>query len=307
MKKVGLVLEGGAFRGIFTAGALDALIDRKISFPYVVGVSAGSGNAVNYIAGQKGRTKKVITHENADPYFGLGQFTRSGKLLDLDKMLLEYSYEQIPLDFKTFFASPTESEYVAANCESGEAEYLSANGSSEQLLRACKATCSVPFVCEPVQIGANHYIDGSVIDSVPFERALARGCDGVVVILTRKEGENPTNYAKMKLLVEICYRKKYPRLCDAMLRRRETYDRQIRLLRELERAGRAIVLRPTMESISHFENDKRKINRFYHHGYDTMKATLPRLREFLGLPAETDGAAPGVPSSGEAVPAGAAV
>lgn len=284
MKKVGLVLEGGAFRGIFTAGALDCLLDEGISFPYVVGVSAGSGNAVNFIARQRGRTKKVITHENADPFFGLGLFARSGRILDLDKMLLEYSYEQIPLDFKTYFASPTESEYVVANCERGEAEYLSSDGTGADLLRICKATCSVPFVCDPVQIGDFHYIDGSVIDSLPFERAFARGCDGVMVVLTRKEGETPTNYARMKLLLDICYRKKYPKLCDAMMRRRETYDRQMKKLLDLEKSGRAMIIRPTVESISHFENDKRKINAFYQHGFDRMNEVLPALRYFLGLP-----------------------
>ncbi len=282
MGKTGLVLEGGAFRGIFTAGVLDCLLDARVSFPYVVGVSAGSGNAVNYIAKQKGRTRKVITHENADPFFGFGRFARSGKLLDLDKMLHEYAYEQIPLDFETFFASATESEYVATCCETGEAEFLLHEGDPDKLLRACKASCTVPFVCHPVPIGDKHYIDGSVVDSIPFERALERGCEKLVVILTRKEGASPTNYAKMKLLVDIVYRKKYPKLAESMLRRRDAYLRQMESLLRLEAAGDAFLIRPTFESIGHFENDKKNLLAFYRHGYEQMKEALPALRDFLG-------------------------
>ncbi len=282
MGKVGLVLEGGAFRGIFTAGALDCLLENGISFPYVVGVSAGSGNAVNFIAKQKGRTRRVITHENADPFYGLSSLAKRGKLLDLDMMLSGYSYKQIPLDFETFFASETESEYVVASCESGEAEYLSHDGSEESILRICKATCSVPFVCQPVEISGSHYIDGSVIDSIPFMRAIERGCERVVVILTRHEGGSPTNYAKVKLLVDLCYRKKYPRIADAMLRRRERYERQMAALTELERAGDALIIRPTAESIGHFENDRKSLDRFYRHGYSSMKRALPQLTEFIG-------------------------
>ena len=106
MSKIGLVLEGGSFRGIFTAGVLDYLLDHDLSFPYVIGVSAGSGNGVNFISGQRGRTKKVITHENADPYYGLGQIRDNGKMLDLDKML---AYDKMPLDFDKFFSSDIES------------------------------------------------------------------------------------------------------------------------------------------------------------------------------------------------------
>ena len=196
MSKVGLVLEGGSFRGIFTAGVLDSLLEHHISFPYVIGVSAGSGNAVNFIAGQEGRTRKVITHENADAYYGLGTLRNNGKVLDLDQML---AYDKEPLDFNRFFASDVESEFVVVNCETGKAEYLSSDGTSESILQICKASCSVPLMCAPVKIGDKAYLDGSIVDSIPYARAIEKGCDKVVVIQTRKAGEAPTDYSKMKL------------------------------------------------------------------------------------------------------------
>lgn len=278
MNKIGLVLEGGSFRGIFTAGVLDCLLDHQISFPYVIGVSAGSGNAVNFITGQRGRTKKVITHENADAYYGLTQIRSNGKMLDLDKML---AYDQIPLDFEVFYRSETESEFVVANCENGQAEYMSPDGTKESLLEICKASCSVPLMCPPVAIGKWHYLDGSIIDSIPYERAFEKGCGKVVVIQTRKAGEAPTDYSKMKLLLDMCYRVRYPKVPDAMVNRRNVYDRQMRRLEELEKAGKAFIIRPEIGSIGHFEKDVEKINDFYQHGYELMEKYLNNLQEFM--------------------------
>ena len=119
------------------AGVLDSLLEHHISFPYVIGVSAGSGNAVNFIAGQEGRTKKVITHENADAYYGLGTLRNNGKVLDLDQML---AYDKEPLNFDSFFASDVEREFVAVNCETGKAEYLTDDGTAESILQDRKST-----------------------------------------------------------------------------------------------------------------------------------------------------------------------
>jgi predicted patatin/cPLA2 family phospholipase len=281
VKKIGLVLEGGSFRGIFTAGVLDFLLDKNISFPYVIGVSAGSGNGVNFIAKQKGRTQKVITHENAEPYYGFGQFKQSRKMLDLDKMVYEYSYNQIPLDFDAFLNANIESEFVVASCETGEPEYLSADNTKERILQICKASMSVPIICQPTEIDGKHYLDGSTLDSVPYRRALEKGCEKVVVVMTRDEHDEPTDYNKVKLLLNICYRSKYPKVVEAMLKRKSLYEKQIKGLKSLEKKGRAFVIRPEGLNIGHFEKDMEKVNEFYRHGYDVMEKRFDELQAFL--------------------------
>ena len=281
VENIGLVLEGGAFRGIFTAGVLDFLLEKKVTFPYVVGVSAGAGNAANFVSGQIGRTQRVITHENADPYYGLGRLCRSGTLLDLDVMTYEYSYHQIPFDFGSFFSSKTDCEFVVANCETGLAEYHAAGGSEEKLLALCKASCSIPLICKPVQIDGKYFLDGSLIDSVPVGHALAKKCEKAVVILTRYGDQPPTDYNRIRSLLNISYRSRYPRLVDAMLRRKEVYARQMEELAVYEKEGRALVIRPESMSIGHFENDKDKINAFYRHGREVMKKRLPELLAFM--------------------------
>lgn len=279
-KKIGLVLEGGALRGVFTAGVLDYLMEAEVTFPYVVGVSAGAGNAADFVSGQIGRTLRVITHEDADPYYGLGQLYRSGTLLDLDIMTYEYSYRQIPFDFGTYFSSPTECEFVVANCETGLAEYRGADESEERLLALCKASCSIPLICKPVIIDGNYFLDGSLIDSIPVAHALEK-CDKAVVILTRYGDQPPTDYARIRSLLNISYRSRFPKLVDAMLRRKEVYARQMAQLEAYEKEGRAFVIRPESMSISHFENNTEKIGVFYRHGKEVMEKHMNDLRAFL--------------------------
>lgn len=100
--KTGLVLEGGAMRGIFSAGVLDYMLKKDIYYDYVIGVSAGAGNAVNYVSRQEGRTKKIITHENAESYYGVGQLFENKKILNLEMLVAEYALKDIPYDLIHF-------------------------------------------------------------------------------------------------------------------------------------------------------------------------------------------------------------
>lgn len=281
MGKTGLVLEGGAMRGIFTAGVLDFLLEKNIDFPYVVGVSAGAGNAVNFVARQKGRSKQVITHENEPSYYGFGQLFENKKVLNLDKLVVEYALKEFPFDFKTFYESKTECECVALNCETGLPEYLSHFQDNEHLLKSNMASCSVPFICEPVEIDGKKYLDGSLMESIPAKRAIDKGCDRAVIVLTRENGAEPTDYAKAKRVVELCYKKKYPNLCQTILKRKDNYEKQMAYVRELEKQGRAFIIRPQTQAIKHFENDYNKLCEFYDMGYAEMKKRYEELLSFI--------------------------
>ena len=58
---IGLVLEGGAMRGMYTAGVLDVFLENEIKVDGIVAVSAGVLFGVNYLSNQKGR---VIRYNN---------------------------------------------------------------------------------------------------------------------------------------------------------------------------------------------------------------------------------------------------
>ena len=207
MAKTGLVLEGGAFRGVFTSGVLDVLMENGIEYDYVIGVSAGAGNGMGYITGQVGRTRNVIKpKDHSQNYFGLKQVLKHGKFLNLDKMFFEYPYKQYPYDFDKFRKSDVALEVVVSNCDTGKAEYYDEREDIDRFLNLGKASCSVPLMCAPVKIGRYHYLDGSICDSIPLERALEQGCDRLVVVMTKSVSETPTNYGKAKAVMAMKYK-----------------------------------------------------------------------------------------------------
>lgn len=279
--KTGLILEGGAVRGIFTAGVLDRIMENGLYFPYVIGVSAGGGNAMSYVSRQKGRTCRMINVPRSESYYGLKQFLGSKKLINLDKMAFEYPYKQFPFDFDTYFHSGIETEYVCTCMETGEAEYFSEENDCERLLTICKATCSVPMLCEPVEMEGRHYLDGSIADSIPIERALDMGCDKLVIILTKPDSTvAPTDYAKFRKVIHAMY-KDYPAFEDACLSRVERYWKTVELMEELEEQGRIFIFRPTLPAISKFEKDGTKIMESYRDGYAQADDKIAELMQWM--------------------------
>ncbi len=282
MGKSALILEGGAFRGVFTSGVLDHFMENNIEFDYVVGVSAGAGNGLGFLSHQIGRTNKVIHPPKDVRYYGTSQFFKHGKFLNLDKMFYEYPFKQFPFDFETFNNSKMEFEIVVANCEKGVAEYYGDRSDMQKLLSYSKASCSVPILCKPVEIGDYHYLDGSICDSIPIKRALEKGCDKLVVVMTKSIKELPTNYGgAMKGLMKTHYGKKYPNFYKALLNRTKMYARQLELLGRLEKEGVAIVLRPSVECIKKFEQDDAKVDAFYENGKDVAGKRLEEIKLFL--------------------------
>ena len=123
---VGLVLEGGALRGVFTAGVLDYFMKKGLKLPYAVGVSAGACNLIGYASHQIGYTKNcMIQREVKNHYFGVNQLIHAKTIINLDRIFYEYPYNQLPFDFKAFFDSDIRTEFVVTNCDTGKAEYLS--------------------------------------------------------------------------------------------------------------------------------------------------------------------------------------
>jgi len=275
--KTGLILEGGAVRGIFTAGVLDRLMENGIYYPYVVGVSAGGGNAMSYVSRQIGRTARQINAPKSESYFGLKQFVEVHKIINLDKMAYEYPYKQFPFDFDTYFNSDIDVEYACTCCETGKAEFFSEKKDPARLLTIVKATCSVPMLCDPVELGGKHYLDGSIADSIPIQHALDMGCDKVVIVLTKPDANvAPTNYAKFRKVISHMY-KDYPEFVDACMERVENYNKTTALMDSLQKEGRAFVIRPQIPTISKFEQDSRKIMELYRHGYSLMDRRLIEL------------------------------
>ena len=183
MEKIGLVLEGGASRGVFTAGVLDYWMEQGIAFPYVVGVSAGACNAADLVSKQIGRTRNTMIHKDKKyEYMGLRTFFKTRQLMDMDLIFRTFPEEYFPFDYDTYFASETEVEYGCTDCHTGRPVFLSEKQDKDRLMDILRASCAMPGAVRPVLVDGKPYVDGGLSDSIPVKRAFAMGCDKVVVI-----------------------------------------------------------------------------------------------------------------------------
>ena len=155
-----LVLEGGGSRGVFTAGVLDYLMEKEVKFPYVVGVSAGSCNALDYVSWQPGRTRDcMIIEDKANSYIATKEALKKHELFDMDMLFDKYPNELFPFDFDTFFQSDTECELVVTNCQTGDAEYMTEKHDRKRLMDIGRASSSIPVVSPMVEIDGVPYLD----------------------------------------------------------------------------------------------------------------------------------------------------
>lgn len=282
MINASIVLEGGAARGVFTAGALDYLMEQDIYCSHVVGVSAGSCNGVDYISGQIGRTKNCMIHKDKEnAYIGVRTLIRRRTLYDMDMVFDYYPNVLYPFDFDTYSKSYMRGEWVVTNCRTGEAEYLDSRTDKEELMKIIRASSSMPVVSPMVELHGEKYLDGGLADSIPIERALSYGNDKVIVILTRKEGYRKKPIGKMQRDVYQRYFRDYPQLIETICTRAENYNRSLDQLVELEREGKVFVIHPFFPTVGRTETRYERLLEFYQHGYQVMKNSRRRLEAYL--------------------------
>lgn len=280
--KTGLVLEGGANRGVFTSGVLDYFMEQGLQFSYVVGTSARAGNAMNFLAGQKGRARDTnITKDKRYEYSGWKTLLRTGHLFDMERIYWEVPTKYNLFDFDAYFQNPAEREYTATNCLTGEAAYLTDRGTEKKyLMTVGMASSALPGATPEVIVDGVPYADGGVADSISVRRAFAKGCDKVVVVQTRREGFQMKLSGGTKLLAKK-NQKKYPAFAQAMLHRPEMYNDTLAWIHQLEAEGKVFSIRPEMQEVKRMERDYHKLMQFYHHGYTQAEKGWRALQAFL--------------------------
>ena len=280
-KEAALVLEGGGTRGVFTAGVLDYLMKKEVKFPYVIGVSAGACNAIDYVSKQIGRTKDcTIIQDRKNRYIGTKDALKKGYLFDMDRLFDEYPNRLFPFDFDTYFASDIQCEVVVTNCLTGEAMYLSEKQDKERLLTICRASSSIPLISPVVDVDGIPCVDGGVADSVPLIHSMKLGHQKNVVVLTRNKGYRKKAPGKSRLLYTAAL-KKYPNLLNALLNRYRNYNRVMELVEKWEEEGHIFVIRPEVEPVSRTEQNVEKLTEFYDHGYQMMKQRMEEMQAYL--------------------------
>ncbi|CUX41595.1 patatin-like phospholipase family protein [Clostridium sp. C105KSO13] len=283
MQKATLVLEGGATRGVFTSGVLDYLMEQDLYMSHVIGVSAGSCNAVDYVSRQPGRTRDCMIPSNkSESYFySFGKFMKERSLMNMDLIFDIFPNQIYPFDYETYLQSEIKCELVVTNCLTGQAEYIDERSDRDKLMKICRASSSMPLVTPIVNVDDTPYLDGGLADSVPVRHAMEAENEKIVVILTRNAG-----YRKKKLsngMIKIYRRayQSYPNLVKAILTRSLYYNHTMNYLEALERQGKIFVLRPLAKPVARMEKKKENLTAFYNHGYDLMKKEYERLMKYL--------------------------
>lgn len=280
--KTGMVLEGGAVRTIYSTGVCDALLTRSLMTDYVIGVSAGIAYGVSYVSRQPRRNLDImVNYINDKRYMGLGNLLRRDNraYFGLEFVYSTIPNQLVPFDYDTFAAYPGEVEAVVTNLDTGAAEYFPLDRRDDKF-KLLQATCALPFLFPVFHIQGRPCMDGGAADAIPYERAFAKGCGRVIVVLTR-EREYVRRPEKLQPLIDLAYRK-YPKFCDTMRRRADAYNEARQKLFRLEREGRALVFTPTStEGFHRTERDVDKIKALWKDGWDQGLARLDEAEAFL--------------------------
>lgn len=239
---VSLVLEGGGTRGFYTAGVLEAFMDAGIMFPYIAGVSAGAANAISYLSGQRLRNRQIIEHFVGDPrYVSIRNFILHRSLFHMKFIFRTIPERHIALDLQTFSECTARFLTGATDCVTGQTVWFEKQELGAHF-EGSVASCSVPLLSPVVKYKNYELLDGGLANPIPIEKSLEDGNHFHVIVLTRNEGYRKKAFGHKKLLH--LYYRKYPKIAELLLQRHEIYNRQLELCEQLERAGKAVIIRP---------------------------------------------------------------
>lgn len=280
MKK-GLILEGGAMRGMFTAGVIDVMMEHGIEFDGAIGVSAGAAFGCNYKSKQIGRVIRYNTRFCQDPrYGGLRVLLKEGNFYSK-----QLCYEEVPLihdvfDFDTYERNPMEFYAVATDVDTGKAEYHLLADRNDHGFEWIRASASMPLVSRMVEIDGKKYLDGALADSIPVQFFESIGYDRNVVILTQPQGFRKKRDSLYPLMKQ--YYRKYPKLVEAIATRHEVYNASLDHVAQQEKNGNLLVIRPLEKlPISRTEKDPDKLRKVYEIGRSVAEHRIEEIKAFL--------------------------
>ncbi|QHT58984.1 patatin family protein [Paenibacillus lycopersici] len=278
MESIGLVLEGGGMRAVYTAGVLEYFLEQGIIFPYIIGVSAGACVATSYLSRQKGRNKVVNVDMITDKrYISWGNYFRKGQMFGMDFIFDEIPNKLVPFDFQAFAASSE--EFVAATTDvvTGETIFYRKSDPDFDVLTVLRASSSLPFIAPIVNYDGRQLLDGGISDPIPLQQAEKDGYKRNVVVLTRDSGyrKSPNRFA---WFVRRIYAK-FPKFVRIMLQRHKIYNNQVAYIRDQEARGDIFVIRPQKPlEVGRMEKNSAKLDALYWQGYEDAKRLLPSLK-----------------------------
>ena len=255
-----LVLEGGGLRGYYSCGVMEVFMEKDLLFPYIIGVSAGAANALSYISGQPGRSREII---------------------DFDYIFGTVPEKHIFFDWDKFHEQDTRFLTGAMNCADGKTVWFEKDTLKAPFM-ASRASCSVPLITKIQHYMGYDLLDGGISDPIPIEKSLADGNTFHVIVLTRNKGYQKEPFGHTAFL-KAAFRK-YPAVAEAMRTRHEIYNRQLALCEKLEKAGRAVIVRPLKPlNVSRTKAEVPALLALHDEGLYEGRAALGSIKEMLSI------------------------
>ncbi len=276
-----VIFEGGSLRGIFSAGVMDALLENKIHFDYIIGVSAGISYGISYASKQKGRNLEVLCkYRNDHRYLSKRNFIRCRSLFDLDFLFDKIPNELVILDRKAIINHKGSVIGVVTDAETGEAVYMDAKH-MDKGLTILRASSAIPFYTPPIYIDGKRYFDGGLKDSIPIKKSIADGNTKNLIVLTQPIGYIKKSGKSAKLGAALLKRK-YPKLAEVLLNRAENYNDTTKFIKDLQKKSpdNTVILAPEY-SLNSFESDLNELKKTYKHGYDITIQNIEKIRKLF--------------------------
>lgn len=275
-----LVLEGGAFRGVYTSGVLDALMEADLNFQCTIGVSAGALNGLNYVSGQIGRSGRInLQYRHDSRYIGLKAYRESGSVIGFRFVFGTLEHE-LPFDRDSFYDANRRFVAVISNCLTGKAEYFERGDFSDTIKAVC-ASASMPYVSKPVELQGIPYLDGGCTDKIPYRWAMESGYDKIVVVRTRQAEYRKKPKKQNAMMARLLYRD-HPAFAQAFADSDVHYNIQCDELEQLRAQNRVFVISPSAPvTVSRLEGDVEKLGELYYLGYHDAKQNLDALKAYL--------------------------
>ena len=276
--KTTLILEGGAMRGLYSAGVLDVFMENNINVDVIYGVSAGALFGLNYKSRQKGRALRYnLKYANEKNYMGLYSLITTGNIMNKDFCFKKLVYELDKLDFETYKNNHVDFYAVVTNLQTGKPEYVKIDDAQKDM-EYFRASGSMPFVSKPVEINGNLYLDGAMSDAVPFKHVVETDYEKIIVVLTR-----PLGYRKKKsyLPYKLFYGK-YPNLVETAKKYYKEYNATMDLIEKYESENKIIVLRPSkLVKVKRVEKNINKLQSIYDLGVFDCIQKLDKIKEYI--------------------------
>lgn len=281
MERKGLILEGGAMRGLFTAGVIDEMMEQGVRYDGCIGVSAGAAFGCNYKSHQIGRVlryNKRFAHEKK--YCSWYSWLTTGDLYGAD-----FCYHKLPdeldiMDVKTYNSDPMHFYVTATDTATGKAVYHELDHLDDEAYEWVRASASMPVVSRPVRLMGRSLLDGGISDSIPVKFFESIGYTRNAVVLTQPRGYRKGAQSGMKILARLL--KQYPAIVKDLKERHIVYNRELDYIDQREKEGKLFVIAPPHElKIGKTEHDTERMDEVYQIGRQTMKEHISELNQFL--------------------------